>query len=73
MKIKRCSPESALVCPYRRYCEPAAGYTDGSECDRFNEAVARVINARFESGMAELSDWLDKHPEALTMGGAPNV
>lgn len=69
----RCSVEAALACPYRIYCEPRAVFMEGSECDRFNEAVNRVINARFESDMASLSDWLDKHPEALTMGGVPNV
>ena len=69
----RCSPEAALACPYRIYCEPRAVFMEGSECDRFNEAVNRAINARFERDMASLSDWLDKHPEALTMGGVPDV
>ena len=69
----RCSPEAALACPYRIYCEPRAVFMEGSECDRFNEAVNRTINARFERDMASLSDWLDKHPEALTMGGVPDV
>ena len=60
----RCSHTAAAVCPYRKYCEPDAVYVEGSECDRFNEAVNRTINAE---DMASLSDWLDKHPEALTM------
>lgn len=71
--MKKCSPEAAVACPYRRYCDPNAVYMENSECDRFNEEVNRVINAKFESGMAAFTDWLDKHPEALTMGGAPNV
>lgn len=49
----KCSPTAAAVCPYRGYCEPDAVYFEGSECDRFNDEVAR-----FTAAMAE--------PDSLT-------
>ena len=71
--ILRCSPEAAAVCPDRLYCEVNAIYMVGSECDKFNEMIFRRRNASFERKMAEFFAWLDAHPEALKMGGAPNV
>lgn len=43
--ILRCSNTASSVCPYRKYCGPDAIYMQGSECDRFNEAVERLVAA----------------------------
>lgn len=44
----RCYPTAAAVCPHRKYCEPDAVYFEGSECDRFNDEVARLTAAMAE-------------------------
>lgn len=69
----RCSPDAAAVCPDRPHCEANAIYMVGSECYKFNAMILQRKSANFERKMAEFFAWLDAHPEALTMGGAPNV
>lgn len=43
--MKRCSKEAWARCPDREGCEPYAEFTDGCECDRFNEKSCRNLTA----------------------------
>ncbi len=44
--MKRCSKEAWARCPDREGCEPYAEFTDGCECDRFNEKIMQELDGR---------------------------
>lgn len=41
--MMKCHPEARARCPLREYCEPAAEFTDDSECAKFNDRILDEI------------------------------
>lgn len=60
--MKKCSAKAFAMCPDRAGCLPGAVYMEGSDCEKFNEAVVKQLltNADCIRAMSdeELSEFL---------------
>lgn len=71
--MKRCSKEAWARCPDREGCEPYAEFTDGCECDRFNEKIMQELDGRPVAPLADSADrvdprWRSEAPDRLRAG-----